>query len=116
MAKKTAFLIANLLGIALAVILYFANDTPLMVSVIALKFSATGGAALLVGYGIGVLMSYAACFPLISLGKQANSQKLQQWQDQDVKLAASIKSDREKQLEAKITTLESALKQALGKK
>lgn len=36
-----------------------------------------------------------------------------EWQAQDAKLAAEVKSDRESQLEAKIATLEVALKQAL---
>ncbi len=38
-----------------------------------------------------------------------------QWQDQDAKLAANLTSDREKQLEAKIATLEAALEKALKK-
>lgn len=39
-----------------------------------------------------------------------------QWQAQDAKLQAEIRSDREKQLEAKIATLETALNAALKKK
>ena len=39
-----------------------------------------------------------------------------QWQAQDAKLQAEIRSDREKQLEAKIATLETALGAALKKK
>lgn len=42
-------------------------------------------------------------------------QRKAEWEAQDVKLAAEVKSDREKQLEAKIATLETALKQALKK-
>jgi hypothetical protein len=44
-----------------------------------------------------------------------NQHKLGQWQAQDAKLAASLVSDKEKQLEAKIATLEAALKNALKK-
>jgi len=44
-----------------------------------------------------------------------NGQHLAEWAVQDAKLAAAIKSDREKQLEAKILTLEAALKSALKK-
>jgi len=47
---------------------------------------------------------------------KVNEQKKVEWQAQDAKLMASITSDREKQLEAKIATLESALKTALKKK
>jgi len=50
----------------------------------------------------------------IFLGRaKTQGQKLNQWQVQDAKLIAQVKSDREKQLEAKIATLESALKAAL---
>jgi hypothetical protein len=42
--------------------------------------------------------------------------KLLQWQAQDAKLAVEIQSDKEKQLEAKIATLEAALNSALKKK
>jgi len=48
---------------------------------------------------------------------KAKSEKiLQTWDKQDVKLAAEIQSDRVKQLEAKIETLEAALQSALNKK
>ena len=47
---------------------------------------------------------------------ELNQQKQVEWQAQDVKLMASVASDREKQLEAKISTLEVALKTALKKR
>jgi len=47
---------------------------------------------------------------------ELNQQKQLEWQAQDVKLMASVTSDREKQLEAKISTLEVALKTALKKR
>jgi uncharacterized protein YlxW (UPF0749 family) len=58
--------------------------------------------------------------PLSILGirhqQNINSSKhLADWQKQDAKLASEINSDREKQLEAKIATLEAALKSALKK-
>lgn len=40
-------------------------------------------------------------------------QKLLEWQSQDAKLAVEVESDRVKQLEAKIATLEAALDSAL---
>lgn len=40
-------------------------------------------------------------------------QKLLEWQSQDAKLAVEVESDRVKQLEAKIATLETALESAL---
>ncbi len=42
--------------------------------------------------------------------------KMVQWEKQDEKLEKEIRSDREKQLEAKIETLETALRAALQKK
>lgn len=45
-----------------------------------------------------------------------SEQKQVEWQKQDHKLAKEIQSDKEKQLEAKILTLEAALKSALEKK
>ena len=47
---------------------------------------------------------------------ELNQEKKLEWQAQDVKLMASVASDREKQLEAKISTLEVALKTALKKR
>lgn len=44
-----------------------------------------------------------------------SEQRKIEWEIQDAKLIAEVKSDREKQLEAKIATLETALKQALKK-
>jgi hypothetical protein len=45
-----------------------------------------------------------------------NQKKKLEWQTQDEKLMAAVTSDREKQLEAKISTLEAALKTALKKR
>ena len=46
---------------------------------------------------------------------QKSSQKQLEWKAQDAKLMATIASDKEKLLEAKIATLETALKAALKK-
>lgn len=52
-----------------------------------------------------------------SKAKEIKSEKIQtKWVEEDAKLTKEIASDREKQLEAKIVTLEAALKQALKKK
>lgn len=48
--------------------------------------------------------------------KKAQDATLANWQTQDAKLAGQVQSDREKQLEAKIKTLEVALDKALQKK
>ncbi|MBX9878266.1 MAG: LapA family protein [Candidatus Obscuribacterales bacterium] len=52
----------------------------------------------------------------LKVGKVSQEKKKLEWDAQDAKLAASVKSDREQQLEAKINTLEAALKTALKNK
>jgi hypothetical protein len=60
--------------------------------------------------------SFAGISDYLTLKRGAKQSQIQQrWQAQDVKLAANLTSDREKQLEAKISTLETALEKALKK-
>lgn len=66
-------------------------------------------ACLLVGCLAGASFSFAL------RKKERNVEVTREWQVQDAKLAASIVSDKEKQLEAKIATLEAALRTALKK-
>lgn len=61
--------------------------------------------------GSGALLG--ASVTQLKVGKVSQEKKKLEWDAQDAKLAASVKSDREKQLEAKINTLEAALKTAL---
>lgn len=58
----------------------------------------------------------AAAWREASPKTKASDRVLDNWQAQDVKLVAEMQSDKEKQLESKIATLEVALKQALKKK
>jgi len=62
---------------------------------------------------VGALSGYS--LELAKRPKIRSEKRQLEWAAQDAKLVAEVKSDREKQLEAKIATLESALKQALGK-
>ena len=62
---------------------------------------------------VGCIIGYSFNFALSKM--RANAGRKLEWQAQDAKLAASIVSDKEKQLEAKIATLETALKNALKK-
>lgn len=78
-------------------------------------------AELQIGIGVLVLMFYAIgalfgfLYPMVSGKQEQNIAKLKEWQEQDQKLAIEVQKDKEKQLEAKIQTLEAALKQALKK-
>jgi membrane protein DedA with SNARE-associated domain len=72
------------------------------------------GAVLSIGYLVG-LFAGTGLFLASERSKQKENKQLQQWQHQDAKLVAEVQTDREKQLEAKIATLEAALQRALKK-
>jgi len=72
------------------------------------------GAVLSIGYLVGVVATLSL-YLASARNTQAESKQLQQWQHQDAKLVAEVQTDREKQLEAKIATLEAALQRALKK-
>jgi hypothetical protein len=77
------------------------------------RFSVSFGFILIVSLVAG---SFAGISDYMALNRGARGNQIQErWQAQDVKLAASLTSDREKQLEAKISTLEAALEKALKK-
>jgi uncharacterized integral membrane protein len=82
-------------------------------------FGATASAplgALIVAVFLAGMISPLALWS-IRTSKEIVADKTQiEWQKQDAKLITEIESDRVKQLEAKIETLESALKSALKKK
>jgi uncharacterized integral membrane protein len=65
-------------------------------------------------FALGVVTMF--CVWKIRSKELKSEAKQLQWQAQDAKLAVEIQSDKEKQLEAKIATLEAALTSALKKK
>ena len=58
---------------------------------------------------------HMAGFKMYARREAVQSKTLAAWQKQDAKLVAEVQSDKEKQLEAKIATLEAALQRALKK-
>lgn len=72
----------------------------------------TLGTGMLISYLVACLAFGGAVF-LLRQQKVVQDKTLTEWETQDQKLAVAVQSDREKQLEAKIQTLETALKQAL---
>lgn len=66
-------------------------------------------------FAIGTLMGLLWSLGTGAANTEQNIAKLKEWQQQDNKLAIEVQKDKEKQLEAKIATLEAALKQALNK-
>ena len=77
------------------------------------KMNAPMSVALIIAWALGVLSLY--CYKQKQKLVAKTSQTQLEWKAQDAKLMASIASDKEKQLEAKIATLEAALKTALKK-
>lgn len=80
------------------------------------------GITMKVSSGIAFFVGYLLCLAatlisarLACAGEKANEKRIEQWQSQDAKLALEVQSDKEKQLEAKIATLEAALQRALKK-
>ncbi len=111
------YLYMALAGLSVAFTIYFmATTSALNVSytiaaqalqlplpLIALKF-----------FALGVITMFSI-WKIRSKELKSEAKQLQ-WQAQDAKLAVEIQSDKEKQLEAKIATLEAALSSALKKK
>jgi len=77
------------------------------------RFSISFGLILVIALIAG---SFAGVSDYLTLNRDVRRNQIQEkWQAQDAKLVADITSDREKQLEAKINTLEAALEKALKK-
>jgi hypothetical protein len=112
--KKPIYLFVSVLAIAIAVCVagqnceavtlkFFGSQIPVSFCVVAFVMFACGGLSTL-----PVLLSRA---------KEVKSDQLQvTWQQQDVKLKDELTNDKIKLLEAKILTLDAALKQSLKKK
>ncbi len=90
------------------------NLQPVSLNLVVSSFSCPLAAVIVLAVVAGLLSGVSASRLLPSQARQ--ERQLAEWQAADAKLAASVQSDREKQLEAKIATLETALKQALGKR
>lgn len=115
MSAKTKFIGINLIGLALALVFFFGAREPFIFQLMGSETGGTPGALILMSYVCGALLGGLSMLPFARGKQQENVAKLKEWQTQDAKLALEVQSDREKQLEAKIATLETALKQALKK-
>lgn len=105
--------VALLIGSVASLFCFFACAAAFMQPLTLLNSSLPAGVCLLLSWigGLGL----TAAWRQLTLPKAKSEVALSDWQKQDAKLAAEIKSDREKQLEAKIATLEVALNKALKK-
>jgi len=72
------------------------------------------GLVLVFGYVLGVALTLPVFLDRIR-ASQKSVKALSKWEGEDQKLLQQVQSDKEKQLEAKIATLESALQRALKK-
>ena len=104
----------SLVAVAGLVLLALSNWQPALVQLLSLHMSLPIGALIMAALIVGF---FAGVSDYLSVGgRTAKEEQIKEnWQVQDAKLAASITSDREKQLEAKISTLEIALEKALKK-
>ena len=115
MSAKTKFIILNLLGLACALLFFFNARQQFIFLVGGVEFGSSPGLLVLSAYAMGVLLGALSMIPFVGSKQEENVAKLKEWQNQDAKLAIEVQSDKEKQLEAKIATLEAALKAALKK-
>ena len=98
---------------AAGAVLALVNSQAVTLSVLGSQLNAPLSVVLVASMLVGTLAGYSLL--LLKRPEQVSEKKQLEWAAQDAKLMAEVKSDREKQLEAKISTLETALKQALAK-
>ena len=94
--------------------LSFVNGTMVSMSLFGAALQVPEGFLLGGGYVLGMILSLPVVMARLA-SQKASHKQLSQWQTQDNKLAGQVQSDKEKQLEAKIATLEAALQRALKK-
>lgn len=98
MDKLPWILLVVVVGAAAAV--YFTNPTLLPA---------------VIGFAVGFVVGGGWLRMLLSTKEKASTKALTKWEAEDQKLLTQVQTDREKQLEAKIATLETALQKALKK-
>jgi len=114
MNKKPIFLAVSVLSIAIALAIGAQNLDPVTIKLFGSQMAIPFGLAGLLMFVCGGLSTLPA---LLSTAKEAKSEQLQvTWQKQDEKLKEELTNDKIKMLEAKIATLDAALKQSLKKK
>ncbi len=115
MSRRVVFFLINAVVLATAATLFLPNSQPVVLQLAGTQLQCTGGALLFGTYATGFVICFLSGLPMLGSGQAGNIAKLKEWQAQDAKLLKEIQSDKEKQLQAKIATLEVALKQALKK-
>lgn len=102
------------LGAVLVISLSVMNMTPVAFSMFGATTYLPDGLLLGGGFLAGVLLTLPLYWSRVKTD-QASVKTLSKWETEDQKLLHQVQTDREKQLEAKIATLEAALQRALKK-
>ncbi len=114
MQRNIFLLVSAALGILVAII-SIQNGAQVTISLFGAQMALALGGITFGAFAIGLMAAYIGGAGTMKLKDKISEQKQIEWQKQDDKLAKEIQSDKEKQLEAKIVTLEAALKSALAK-
>jgi hypothetical protein len=115
MPSRNLFLIISIAATAATLYLAGSNLPPVALSGFGPPAPVSLATVVLLSYLCG-LASVGSFWLSRKRREQRGEQKIAQWANQDQKLLAEIASDKEKLLEAKIATLDVALKTALRKK
>jgi hypothetical protein len=91
------------------------NDQLISFHLYSFGFDINSGTLAMMFFACGTIFGTLWPYAMGANVHEQNVTKLKEWQTQDQKLAIEVQRDKEKQLEAKIATLEAALKQALNK-
>lgn len=91
------------------------NSAPVAFNFFVASATLPAGAIVALGVIYGALVMTLLMSALMKQRQVASTKALTKWEAEDQKLLTQVQSDREKQLEAKILTLETALARALKK-
>ncbi len=114
MNKKPIFLIVSILAIALTVAVAGQNCEPVTLKFFGSQVAVSFCVVAFATFALGCLSTLPV---LLNRAKEVKSGEIQvAWREQDEKLKEELTNDKIKLLEAKIQTLDAALKQSLKKK
>lgn len=114
MKRNIPMVVAGILGL-LTVVISIMNPTTVAMNLLGAAVNVPLGVICFGAYLVG-LSGVLASMGTLKIKEKVSEQKQLEWQKQDDKLGKEVLNDRIKQLDAKILTLEAALKSALDKK
>jgi hypothetical protein len=114
MSAKLIALIILFATACLDLVVAVLNPAVLSLNLPGIVVALPAGAALFIAWALGAAGALTVVWSAAA-HQQTQDKHLTAWAAQDAKLSASLQSDREKQLEAKIATLEAALQRVLKK-